>query len=258
MRLIKLGWIPALAALGGVVLTMALGNWQVRRGEQKEAIQATMALAATAAPVVLAGSDASAAWSQPQTLVNRRLAVRGIWLPADVVYLDNRPYQGQAGYYVLMPLQLAESSAILIVNRGWLPRDARDRTRIAPYATPAGLVDVAGIALAEEPRLFDLGSAPAGKRGGIWQNFDFDAFKVASSFTPIALVLRQEATPATPTSQDGLVRDWPDRGASIQAQIDRHHGYAFQWYGLSALIVFLTLFYGYRNARKSTNTKSPG
>lgn len=180
-------------------------------------------------------------------------------MPEAVVYLDNRPYQGRAGFYVLMPLKLDVASGqkeiILMVNRGWLPRDINQRTHIAPYATPMGTVEVQGIALDNEPKLLELGQAAPEKLGGIWQNFDFAAYQNASQLVPVPLVLREES-PSPKLTEDGLIRDWPDQGASIQAQIDRHHGYAAQWYGLAGLIAFLTLFYGYRNARKSTESKS--
>ncbi len=41
---------------------------------------------------------------------------------------------------------------------------------------------------------------------------------------------------------DGLTRDWPEQGGALQAQIDRHHGYAFQWFGLAAALAAFLVY----------------
>jgi cytochrome oxidase assembly protein ShyY1 len=54
------------------------------------------------------------------------------------VLLDNRPHGNgtdSRGFLVLTPLRLADGGSVLVM-RGWLPRDAQDRTRIAPFDTP--------------------------------------------------------------------------------------------------------------------------
>jgi surfeit locus 1 family protein len=37
----------------------------------------------------------------------------------------------------------------------------------------------------------------------------------------------------------GLVRDWP----VVATGVEKHHGYAFQWFGLSALIALLYVWF---------------
>ena len=190
--------------------------------------------------------------SHARNLIHKHLRLRGHWLPDRVVYLDNRPQAGRAGFYVLMPLHIDEPfDADVIVNRGWLPRNSNDRTRIAPYRTPVGAVTITGVASADEPHLLELGAQPDRRLGGIWQNFDFDAYRRASGHDPLRIIVRQDrltATPPPPTvidmggDADGLDRDWPDRGDALQSQIDRHHGYAFQWFGLGASLMALLAY----------------
>ncbi len=198
----------------------------------------------------------TAALSRPDTLLHQHLRLRGRWLLDHVVYLDNRPQAGRAGFYVLMALHIEEPTPIdVIVNRGWLPRDANDRTRIAPYRTPSDVVTISGVSLAEEPRLLELAAEPDRRLGGIWQNFDFDDYARVSGHQTLRLVVRQDATAASkPASMaatavgdatevaDGLDRQWPDRGGVLQAQIDRHHGYAFQWFALAATLMALLIY----------------
>jgi len=226
--------LTAAVILAAIAATMALGFWQVRRAAGKEVLQQEIDVAAAAAPA----SPDAASLREPASLVHRHLRFEGRWRPDDVVYLDNRPQAGQAGFYVLMALHVERPfPADVIVDRGWLPRDMRDRARIAPYRTPEGSVVVTGVALAEEPRLLELSHGGERSLSGIWQNFDFGAYARAAGRMPVGLIVRQDRDGA---ADDGLSREWPDRGGELQSQIDRHHGYAFQWFALaSALAAFL-------------------
>lgn len=233
----------ALAGLLGIWATSALGFWQLRRAAEKERLQQSVEAAALAPPAV---PDVRAL-HDPASLVHRHLALRGRWLPDDVVYLDNRPQAGQAGLYVLMPLRLEAPNGVdVIVNRGWIPRNGADRARIAPYRTPDGTVELSGVTLVEEPRLLELSKSDRSLKG-IWQNFDFDAYAKVSGKAPLPLVVRQdrestESDSAPAKTDDGLSREWPDRGGVLQSQIDRHHGYAFQWFALAVTLAALLLF----------------
>jgi cytochrome oxidase assembly protein ShyY1 len=54
----------------------------------------------------------------------------------------------------------------------------------------------------------------------------------------------QQGGPAAPG--EGLVRDWPVPSAGV----DKHHGYAFQWYALAAMAVLFFVITGFRSGRK--------
>ncbi len=238
MNRLRIRPVAALAAALGIALTFSLGTWQSRRADAKLILQEHLetSMAAPAQPFDDRAFDA-ATWNW------RHVTLHGRWIPDDVVYLDNRPQDGRAGFYVIMPFALGDG-AVVIINRGWFARDPQDRTRIATYTTPVGTVDVAGVIWHDEKRLLELGGSQEGRLGGIWQNFDFDQFALVSGTRPLHFVLRQDRAVS-----DGLDRSWPDQGAALQAQIDRHHGYMIQWYGLAATILVLTLFYGFRKAR---------
>ena len=245
----------AFALIAGVVAiagTSALGFWQLRRASGKEALQGEIEASARAVPF----APTVDALRRPASLLHRHLLLRGRWLPDGVVYLDNRPQAGRAGFYVLMPLHIDEPVRVdVIVNRGWLPRDFNDRTRIAPYRTPSDAVTISGVAQADEPHLLELGPQADRRLGGIWQNFAFDAYAHASGHEPLHLIVRQDREAASMAphaadlevdaavhAADGLDRDWPDRGGVLQGQIDRHHGYAFQWFALAATLMALMAY----------------
>jgi cytochrome oxidase assembly protein ShyY1 len=230
-------WV-LLMALAGIVLTIDLGRWQTRRAAEKIATQEHLSAAEHGTALPIDGPSPNA-----EALVWHRVATRGTWIPQDVVYLDNRPTDdGRVGFYVIMPLRL-ESGVVVMVNRGWLPRDGQLRTRIAPYDTPTGLVDVEGVALPDESHFIDLGDATLAVNS-IWENFNFEKYARASGLAPLHLVIREDNQ-----SLDRLSRAWPDRGAVLQGEINRHYGYTFQWYAMALAIAALVIYYGFRRKR---------
>lgn len=242
--------VALVAAAAGIWLTSSLGFWQLRRAAEKEALQAATDAAARAAPVAPSAEDLR----DPSRLLHRHIFFQGRWIGDRAVYLDNRPHAGQAGFYVLMPLRIETPIATqVIVNRGWTPRNPEDRSRIGRYDTAPGAVTVQGIVLSDEQRFMELAAPQDRQLNAIWQNFDFDAYARANGEAVARMIVREDAGPssaaagpAAAASGDGLMRDWPDRGAVLQGQIDRHYGYAFQWFALAATLALLLLFQVYR------------
>ena len=147
----KFRLIPALLILLVIVVTVRLGFWQRDRAHQKEALEAhiTQFENAPAQPVGGAPVDL-------KDIEFHRVKARGSFVADKVVYLDNRPYNDQPGFYVVMPFKLADGGYVL-VNRGWLPRNMSNRETIAPYTTPQGEIEIEGIARADASRAFELG-----------------------------------------------------------------------------------------------------
>jgi surfeit locus 1 family protein len=223
--------VLAIAALGMTLLTARLGVWQLDRAAEKQALERTQA--ERAALPALAGDDLPRRAEAVPAVEQRLALLQGRWRGEATVALENRPMAGRTGFYIVTPLQLADGSAVL-VQRGWLPRDLQDRTRLAPFETPAGEVQVQGRIAPRVPRLYELGEASG---GALRQNLDIDAFALEQRLALRPWVLIQEASPATPP--DGLQRDWP----AVASGVDKHHGYAFQWFALSALTVGLFVWF---------------
>ena len=225
-------WIIWLAGLGLIALTARLGVWQLDRAAQKLALHAEReerarapALAEAALPRDAAGAAA---------LAQRLAVVAGRWLPASSVYLDNRPMAGRVGFFVLTPLELADGS-VLVVQRGWWPRDAAERTRIAAPPPAAGEVRVKGRIAPTPSRSFELApDAP----GPIRQNLDLDAFARETRLPLRPWVLVQQDDAAVPVA-DGLLRQWAEPAADVH----KHYGYAVQWFALAALTLLLLLWF---------------
>lgn len=219
--------VIALATLAAVALTARLGWWQLERAAQKRAIAAAIAERSALPPLTTLAAD------QPASAVlHRRVALAGRWQGAHTVYLENRQMGGRPGFYVVTPLVLADGSAIA-VQRGWLPRDLRERARLPAVPSPDGEVTVRGRIAPPPARLYEF---EPGASGALRQNLDLGAY---ARETRLALrgdvsLLQTEASAA-----DGLKRDWP----VVDACLGKHYGYAFQWFGLSALFAGLYVWF---------------
>jgi surfeit locus 1 family protein len=230
-RLSNFWWITVAAVLAAGV-TVSLGLWQMRRAAAKDALQ-TAILERQALPTL---SPRDLPVQEPvDVVVHRRMRVQGQWLPQATVFLENRPMAGRTGFYVLTPLRLAADGRVLVVQRGWVPRDFMDRTKLPEVPTPAGLVEVEGRLTASPSRVYEMGGAGEGR---IRQNLDLAELSRALSADVLTVALLQTEE-ASGTGADGLLRQWPQ----VAVDVHKHHGYAFQWFGLSALIVVLYVWF---------------
>ena len=231
--------LPFIAMLVVAAIGISLGQWQLRRAADKEAIELRMKEREKAPPLRLDGAAASA--TDADALEFRQVVVRGAFLPGWTIYLDNRPHEGKPGFHVITPLKIAGSARHILVARGWIARDVADRSRIPSIATPAGIVDVTGSVRRHAGRLLQLGQAAPLKPGAIVQNLDTGELAQASGLAIEPFIVEQ-----TSDSNDGLVRDWP-----LPSQgIDRHLGYAFQWFALAATAFLFFVVTGFKRASK--------
>ena len=242
-------WIPFVVMLLLVALGVSLAQWQQRRADEKVARAARLEAGNQAAPLALTAAPLLP--DDAQAIEYRRVTVTGHFVPAWTVYLDNRPYKGQAGFHVLTPFQIDGSAMHVLVAQGWLPRNNAERTRIPDYATPTGTVTITGIARLNAGHVMELGTAPALAPHAIVQNADIAQLAQASGLSLQPFILEQtvavvDRTATAPASSQLPVRDWPapDLGA------DKHRGYAFQWYALALMAFLFFVFTGFRRANK--------
>jgi surfeit locus 1 family protein len=226
-------WVVTVAALLTVALTFYLGQWQLGRASQKEALQASLDQKSQVAPMGNAQLAGLAVLHPPAlaALSDRRVDITGLWLAAQTVYLDNRPMNGRPGFWVMTPLQLSGTDKVVLVQRGWIARDFVDRSRLAPVETSAPEVRLQGRMAPAPAKLYAFKGADTGL---IRQNLDIGVL-AAETGLPLLPVLVLQTGPAS----EGLQREW----AAPNTGIDKHHGYAFQWFGLSALVLGLYVWF---------------
>ena len=226
-------WLMLAAAVLVAGLTARLGLWQLDRGVQKTQLQQAVTERSALPP--LAPAELPTQAPQVPGVQHRRAVLQGRWLNEKSVYLDNRPMVGRTGFYLVTPLQLDDGSAVL-VQRGWVPRDLIERTRVpAPPPSPGGgAVQVLGRIAPALPRLYEFDAAASGP---IRQNLRVDAYASEARLSLRPWVLIQDSIANTPP--DGLLRQWPAPDAGVA----KHHGYAFQWFSLSALTIGLYVWF---------------
>ena len=142
-----------------------------------------------------------------------------------------RSMNGQTGFFVVTPLALEGGAQVVLVQRGWVQRDFTSRTRLPDIVTPTGLVTVQGRIAPPPSKLYEFKGVESGR---IRQNLDVSAFASETSLSLSSVSLIQ-----TGAVSEGLLRDW----AAPNLGVEKHHGYAFQWFALCALTTGLYVWF---------------
>ena len=236
-------WLVLCTAALAVGLTFSLGLWQLDRAAQKTGLQGTKTKQAAMAAIdgrSLGGAQDSE--QQRAALLHRRLVLVGHWLPQHTVYLENRQMNAKPGFFVLTPFQIKGSGAVLLVQRGWVQRSFTDRTALPAIQTPGGQVELQGYLAPWPSRLYDFGGA---EQGPIRQNLDLSSFQKETGLNLLEVTLLQSGA-----ASEGLLREWP----VVASGVDKHYGYAFQWFGLSGLIALLYVWFQIVQPRRKKRT----
>jgi surfeit locus 1 family protein len=227
-RIFRPGWAPSLAAAAFIALTVALGNWQTRRAEEKLAAGRRVDEAARGPVLQVPTARVEAA-----PFEHHRVATLGTFVARDTFFLDNKVLHGVAGYQVVTPLRPGNGGTYVLVNRGWIA--AGERSRLPEVTTPEGVQAIGGIAVVPSIRFLEL--APDAGSGRLRQNL-----VLAREEKRLGLSLQPFVIEQTSDASDGLVRAWerPDSG------VDRHRSYALQWYSFAALAAVLYVVLGFK------------
>jgi surfeit locus 1 family protein len=217
--------------VGLIALTVWLGRWQTDRGDQKEALQKLLDARIDAPVVDLAGPVGATA-----DILYRRVRAKGQWIAEGQFFVDNRVFEGRAGFHVITPLRIEGSQQVALVDRGWI-----ERTTAYPKAPPvevlAGEVQVSGIAALPPKRYLELSSDII--EGNVWQNLSIERYRSVTGRTvlPFIVIADYAAPPLT------AVHERPDTG------IERHREYSLTWYSLAATTLVLWIALNLRRVR---------
>lgn len=204
-----------------VALTVYLGLWQRDRAEEKSRRQAMLDQRLSDPPVQLTGFVASA-----DALLYRRVAAAGEYVAAQQLFVDNQVHGGRAGFQVITPLKVRGGDAVVLVNRGWIARDAA-YPKAPAVAVPPGEVEVTGLATQPPARFVELG--PQAIAGDVWQNLSIARFAERTGMRTFPIVvLADVAGPGL-----AAVRERPDAGVA------KHVEYELTWFALAATALVL-------------------
>ena len=220
-----------MAAAAFIALTLWLGRWQLDRRHEKETLQALLEARMHEAAVQLTGPVSSA-----QPLLYRHVTAHGEWMADRQFFVDNQVHEGRAGFNVITPLRLAGSTAAVLVNRGWIARDAGYPA--APRVpVPAGEVEVRGLATTPPRRYLELSRDTVS--GNVWQNLSIERWRASAGVDALPVVILPDAS----TPGLAAVREKPDAG------IAKHEEYALTWFSLAATALVLWIVLNLRRER---------
>lgn len=226
--------VVLIATVLGVVATSALGTWQLNRAAEKLALQA--ALESREVLPEVPGDKLANSLAEARSQHYQRTRLKGHWLTASTVFLENRQMNDKPGFFVVTPLKLSGTDQAVVVQRGWSPRNFVDRAALPSVLTPTGEVEVTGLIAPPPARLLEFaGAAP----GPIRQNLELSTYALEVGTTLKPMSIWQSDDPTARNVDDGLLREWPRPALGVQ----KHYGYAFQWFALSALMAGLYVWF---------------
>lgn len=230
------GWAAALLLASGFA---ALGNWQLGRQQEKQAMLDEVA--ATIAAKSPLGLDVAADPARARGY--DWVAGDGWFADAPAVLLDNQQRGGRAGVRAYRAFVPEGGGASLLVELGWLPLPG-DRA-LPQVARPAGRQQLAGL-LAPPP------SHGIGPTGFAAQG---DGTLLAVGLDPAALAAPLQQPGLAPRvlkldpalSAIGYERDLDVLPNTLPPE--RHFGYAVQWFALALAVLATALVLTFRRSR---------
>jgi len=224
-RIFAPSWFFTILTILLCVAFFFLGRWQWRRGELRQA--EWNRFAAGAEQVVPVGSRGVDQMSRFQ-----RISLVGRLDPDHQFLLDNRSYQGRAGFEVLTPLQ-RPNGRVVLVDRGWVPFSGlRERLPGVALKQREVVTVVGRVDNLPSPGLASGRAAPGNQDP--WPKVT--AFPSMDQLSrALGIALESEIILLDPKEEDGYVRDWHPPGM----EPIRHWSYAVQWWSFGVVLLVL-------------------
>ena len=221
----KANYFLSMLAILILALLISLGNWQLDRAREKQAI-----LDLQSARMNLDSIDISTLELTDNDL--RYLPVKASgWLDTShQILIDNQVKNGRVGYFVLTPMKLNASEAVLI-NRGWVAAgtDRRLLPNVALTAIDTSIegkldhfpsvgikLEGADVLLESWPSVTQLIN-----QGNVEKRLGY-------RIMPYQILLNK-------IEPNGYDRHW----VPMRMGPEKHHGYAFQWFALATAWVVI-------------------
>lgn len=218
-------YFPPAAGLIFVGIFVSLAFWQLDRAAEKKAL------------LDLFEGDAAYSRVNDYEALSEfaRIQVDGEFLPDRQVLIDNIVQNGRPGYFVITPFKPNSVDPLLLVNRGWVPKQGPGDTDIEialedGYKTIRGLVGhLPRVAIRPGEAFADAGEWP---RVAVYPRADEIAAQLGSPVLPILLLL-------APEENDGFARRWQPNLSGPAT----HYGYAVQWFAMAATVIALLFWH---------------
>ena len=209
----------------------ALGLWQIERGQAKANI--ILEFENNLKKDASVFSEDSKKWD--------KVFINGTWDNSRQMLVDNVINRGVAGYKVLTPFKISNSDTLILVDRGWIPREASRQT--LPNIDINNIKEKVFVTL-ENPELgFVLSDILV---SGDWPKV---------SQTKNLNVISKEYN--DPLAQFILVADPILKNSLEYLKIiptnmmpSKHYGYSAQWFTMFLVLCFMYIWLGYKKNEK--------
>ncbi len=209
------------------ILFLLLSSWQVHRYYEKKILLNTYQSRFNQLPT-------------PFTLIRNEenlqflsIAVDGEYDNASTMFVENQLHEGKLGFEVLTPLRIADSNKLLLVDRGWVPKQG---STLLPMITPVDTSQhITGYLKLFNEYQFILGKniiAPD-KKPLVMQRIDLQEISHVTKNEFYPYILRLD-----PEDANGFVREW----VISSVLPERHIMYALQWLAF-AIVVLIGFVY---------------
>lgn len=219
--------LPAILITILFVILVWLGFWQSERAKHKQSLLDLSGNAQQQKPLIIK-THSQITIEQ----LHRSILLEGHYLPDSQLIYDNQIKNQQAGYFVITPFVIKESSQTVLVNRGFIAWrgqrkiasitiDGNNRKIRASIKNPIKRLVLSQQSIDKKPS-FPL----------LVQSLDIKQLnKVYASLLPVILELH-------PSQIDGFYRQWQ---VYYGISPDRHFAYALQWWAMAAVLAIIAV-----------------
>lgn len=229
----KVRWAALITFFALFVLTLSLGIWQINRGYEKKELENIYSLQQSY-PIEEITYNLDS-----EINLYRSVSIKGKFLE-DLFYLDNKIHNGKPGVVVMSPFELDDGSALMI-SRGWV--EMTDRNNFKRIYTPEESLTLVGTLRPSSTGL-TLSSNTTLKLEKAF--FLIQALDLSEIKSIIGRDLKASVLELSDLSPASFTSIWKP----INLSSYRHFGYAFQWFGLSIVILVGVCVYLFRGKRK--------
>ena len=214
-------------------LLIALGHWQVQRGDYKRLLENQYLAKLTELPQ----TPNSETLSQPF----QALRLAGRYHP-ETFMVDNQVSEGETGYWVYQVFEDDRVGRVLI-NRGFVA--SSDRQRLPDVSTPVGELRLTATVWPQ------LGLIPA------WgsQEWAKDWPKRIQRANVVRMSAEAGAWPAELRLEPGQPSVLRPAPFASRLSDDTHRGYAATWFGLAVVLLLGYVYLGFANSEKITTRR---
>jgi len=228
-RRFRPGLLPGIVTALMFIVLVALGSWQMSRSVEKRELLERFEQAPLQPAVSLAKLRGD--WQQYRF---RKISLQGAYDGERQILLENQMRNSQPGYMVLTPFRLAGTGDYVLVNRGWLPRkpDVRELPDVRLAAEAGGVTGLVSHVPAVGIKMGSLDESASGWPRSIpYIDVDWLGQQLGARVLPWIVLLDADQA-------DGYVREWRP-AVAVRMPPEKHEGYAFQWYSLALVLIFL-------------------